>query len=245
MILFIMLYKSNKLLLLFNTKLMEGNFKSIEKLWNKLNKFYKIYGVVLLFAIIIWLFEYYSYTHLPINYNPEEDILLVDWFTLIIWIIQFIFWILTFIYFLIFIYNTSKNIQKKYNTELIAWPWLSVWYFFIPILNLYKPYKVIQQIIEVLSKKIWKYTRLLNIWLILYLLTMMMTRFILKYQFDTWDNSYDSAQTIVYLISDILDFLEVVVNYMLVYVISYEYMKNFENISSIKDWQVNSIIENS
>jgi len=202
--------------------------KQVRPLFNFLSKLYNIYIAVLVGAVLVGIYEYYSYTHLPVDYDPTRDVIASDFFTMIIGLLQFIFIILLFINFLRFIHRTAKNLQQKYNQHMRFTPGWSIGYFFIPILNLFRPYQAVKDIWDTSGRKAHSDDSLVGIWWALWILSNVLGRAAMKYTMKNLDAGADTTSTILYLISDSLDIVLYVIEFKMVKTIATSFFRNFE-----------------
>lgn len=202
--------------------------KKVRPLFDFITKLYKIYIAVLVGAVLVGIYEYYSYTHLPVDFDPARDVIASDFFTMVIGLLQTIFVILLLVNFLRFIHRTAKNLQQKYGREMRFTPGWSIGYFFIPILNLFRPYQAVKDIWETSSSKADNEDALVGVWWAFWILSNILGRAAMKYTFKNLDASADTTATILYLISDSLDIVLYVIEFKMVKTIASSFLKNYE-----------------
>lgn len=205
-------------------------FKKVSRVYDFLSKLYFINIGILVVAVFTGIYEYFSYANPPEGYDPYNDLLPVDILSIFVGLIQTIAVILLWVNFLKFIYRVSKNLQHQFHEKLIASPGWSVGYFFIPVLFLFKPFQVVKNILDVISKG-EKYNKpLLGCWWAFWLISNFIARFLFRYSIDNWDAEVKPIESILYTISDSIDIITYILEYKVIKMIYGYYKNNYEEI---------------
>jgi hypothetical protein len=213
-------------------------FKDVGKFSTSLCKQYKVYIGTLAAAIVIGIYEYYSYTHLPVGYNSNEDILPVDIATGIIALVQMVLSIWLFIAFFRFLHRVSKNLRFKFQKEMKFTPGWTVGYFFIPILNLFKPYQAIKEMWTTANNNKPINAALLSNWWVLWLISNIVGRVVFKYTVKNWATYPDLHGTLLYIISDSIDLVTYILEFKLIKTIAQAYIANYESGDAVQQPQI-------
>ncbi len=214
-------------------------FKKVQSLYNFLSKLYVLYIIILVLAVIGGIYEYHSLTNLPNNYNPETDTLIAEYITMIIGLVQSIGVIFLLINFFRLLYRISYNLQYQFHRMLSISPGWTIGYFFIPILNLYKPYKAVKEIFIMANAKPYLKADLVGFWWLLRIASMFIGKFLIKYSIRNWGASNNTDSTIMFLLSDLFDILLYIVEFILVKQITKSYLINYENNSLLNNQSSN------
>ena len=219
-------------------------FKKVDKLFQFLSKLYIAYIITLVIAVFVGLFEYHTYSNIPPSYNPETDFLPSDILTTITGLVQFVLLLMVMINFFRFIHRVSKNLQFQHNQALSTTPGWTVGYFFVPILNLYKPYHAIKEIIQVSGKSEIVDTSKLGLWWGLWITSNVLGRMAVQYTIENWGSDTSPTESLIYLASDAFDIILFLVEFSMVKSIAGAYISNFESNESSEDLKEEVIAKN-
>ena len=122
------------------------------KLTGTLRVLLKITIGVTAVAVLAGFYDFYSYSTLPSDVDPNDTILPSDAVTGIVGLVQMVLGIITGITFLRWIYRSNKNLRVLSDEAMTFTPGWSVGWYFVPFANLYKPYQVMKEIWTVSHK---------------------------------------------------------------------------------------------
>ena len=199
-------------------------FKKVSSTYQILSKFYIM---MFIFISITFFLDLYNFIYTSTsNSNPESESILFLLFSGIFGLIQFIGYNFYIVFFFIFIYRISKNLQLQFKQSLFCTPGWAVGYYFIPILNLFRPYQVLKDIYLV-SKKGPIKTSIIAIWWTFHLISSFVTMFVLRLDFQ---GLIDNQSTInmLYIFSDIIDLFLYIIEFIVIKEIALSYIKNYE-----------------
>lgn len=97
-------------------------------------------------ALAASVYDYYTYTHLPPDIDPSTTLLPCDILTALMGLMQAALAILTGITFLRWVHRANKNLRACAGVPMAFTPGWCVGWYFIPIANLFMPYRAMREI---------------------------------------------------------------------------------------------------
>jgi hypothetical protein len=122
------------------------NIKLLPPLSRFLVQLLKINVAILVLAVAGDIYGWFEYSHLAPGVDPSEDLLASDIVNLIVVVFQMPFAIFVGITFLRWIYRANANLRALSSQPMTFTPGWSVGWYFIPIMNLFKPYQSMKEI---------------------------------------------------------------------------------------------------
>lgn len=191
--------------------------KSHAKLTATLQTFIKLTIGITALAVLTGFYDYYTYSTLPANVDPNEMILPSDIVSGLVALVQLIVGVTTAILSLRWVYHSNKNLRALSGESLEYTPGWAVGWFFIPIANLFKPYRVMKEIWDVSHKnEASDHTRLKQ-WWAFWILSTVVGRIALRRFMGAEDASSHATSAIAFILSDGLD---VIMNVLLLIVVT-------------------------
>jgi hypothetical protein len=212
------------------------NFKPLTGLSKFLRTLLKISIAVSVVAIFAGIYDYYSYSELPADFDINETLLPSEVVASLIGFIQLVLYIVLAIVFLRWIYRANKNLHILSSWRMRFTPGWAVGWYFIPIANLFKPYQAM--------KEIWQVShcdddpghhRLVILWWFVWIISTVLGRFVIKSAIRADDPESYATMASVYIASDAMDLLLNIVALMLVSRIWAAYSQNFVEPESVLD----------
>lgn len=106
----------------------------------------KLTIVVQVVAVLAGVYDFYSYSNLPLDVDLSEIMLPSDILILILALVQIVLGIVVAFTFLRWIYISNKNLRAVSGGFITYTPGWSVGWFFVPFANVWKPYQVVKEI---------------------------------------------------------------------------------------------------
>ncbi len=184
--------------------------------------------VLTVMAVGVGAYNYYCYSALPQQVDPNESLLPSDLMMAVTGLGQMLLAILLGITFLLWIYRINKNLHALSGQPMVYTPGWSVGWFFVPIANLFKPYQVVKEIWDISHDYDPASPALINMWWLLWIVSTFTGRLALKLvlRADTADDYLTS--TLVYIVSDGIDVLLNAVALLLVMFTGKAYFESFD-----------------
>jgi hypothetical protein len=195
-----------------------------------LNKLFKIYFIMLIIAIAAGFYELYTKVNLPSDIDFSAALLPSDIITGIIGIVQFVLVLILFINYLRWIYKVNIILASKESGLLKYTPGLSVGYYFIPILNLFRPYQVLKNYWQIIFKNENTDYSIIKWWWALWLFSNFIGRIAFKYTMSHLDSNNDYCSTVIYLISDSIDFILYIMMFKIVNTLSEKLIQKYDGV---------------
>jgi len=154
----------------------------------------------------------------------------------IVGLVQAILFIITSIMFLCWIYRSSKNLRSLSEQSMRFTPGWAVGWYFIPLLNLWKPYQVMKEIWNVSHKTENTSLAVVRSWWALWIISNMLNQIAARSSMraasvNNVSNYYEAA--IMYMISDGFDLMLNVVALVMVTRIGIAYSQNFDEPTGV------------
>lgn len=190
-----------------------------------------------LFAVISGYFEFELLERIRLGENfSDEEASMNDLRQAIIGLLQSALYIASIITFLNWFRRAYGNLHRI-NVVLDNEESMAVWSFFIPIINLYRPYQIAKEIAHETRKKVSEFDSkiassrsfpILGIWWTLFIITNWIGQFAFKSIFkdDTIEQMITSTQA--YMVSDFIDIPAAIVTLIMIKRISEDERKLFE-----------------
>jgi len=128
---------------------------------------------------------------------------------------QTVLYIASFVVFLMWIYRANKNLRSLRAADLRFTPGWAVGWFFIPIMNLFRPAQVVSEIWKASDPKVdmaddtsWKAvvtSPIVGCWWALFLISAFVANIALRLVFSGWELSDLLNSTYAYMVSDGID----------------------------------------
>jgi hypothetical protein len=201
-------------------------FVSITRVSQTLITWTKVQMAFITGSILLNMWYLKDLYNLPEGYNPEIDLLTSEVWLVLFVIPHMIVAIITVILLFRWIYHLTKTIIQKHNVPLSSSPRLAVGYYFIPIINLYKPYTHLKEIWHVSNTEKASYNFLKN-WWFFSIISTVVGRIIVRGTIDNWGDSSGLLDTQVYIASEAIDLLLAVCTVTLITKFSRAYQIRF------------------
>jgi hypothetical protein len=208
------------------------NIKLLPPLSRFLVLLLKIHVAVLVLAVIGDIYAWFEYSHLAPGVDPSEDLLISDILNLIVVVIQLPLAIFLGITFLRWIYRANANLHALSSQPMTFTPGWSVGWYFIPIMNLFKPYQSMKEIWHVAhgTSEHDDVDPILAWWWILWLGSQFIGRIALKLGFKAEDAASYTNSALADLFSDGIHIPLNIVAVILISRITSAYSENFSEI---------------
>lgn len=191
---------------------------------------------LLLIALAGGAFEYHTYTNLPPDVDPNEELFTSDIVTMFIGLAQLVLGITLGITFLSWIYRINKNLNALSWDDMRFTPGWSIGWYFIPIANLFKPYQVMKEIWEVAHRGESSGQPLLGWWWGLWIISNIAGNAAMRLALNDSPEIIESMlPTIMYLISDGLDIPLSIVSLLMVTRIAGAYQRHLAETQGLGD----------
>jgi len=181
------------------------NLKPLEGLSNALRVLLKINIIITVIAVLAGIYDYYSYSQLPLGVDVSETVLPSDALVGIMGIVQFVLFLILGITFLRWIHRTNKNLHTLSSRTMIFSPGWAIGWYFIPIANLWKPYQAMKEIWEVSHREKNANHTLLKWWWFLWIVSTVLGRIAFKLIMKAEDTEGYIASAAAYIVSDGMD----------------------------------------
>jgi hypothetical protein len=162
---------------------------------------YKIYLAILGVAVLAGIYELITYLTMTKRYVRNMDLLPSEMITGTVDVLRFIFMWILFINFLRWIYGMNRMLVARHREPRFS-AVMSVGSFFIPVLNLFRPFQVLADLRDLSGSR--GQTRV-GLWWILWIISHIIGRFVIKYTMTSFDLRYHAAGTAIYLVSNAVD----------------------------------------
>jgi hypothetical protein len=126
--------------------LLRKDLKPLPPLTRFLTVLLKLYFAILIISLIGDIYSWYEYSDFAPGVDVDEILLASDVFNLIVGIIQLSFIAFLGVTFLRWIYRVNMNLHILSSAPMEYTPGWSIGWYFIPIANLYQPYKAMKEI---------------------------------------------------------------------------------------------------
>jgi len=205
----------------------EMEIRPLSKLGKPLRLLLKTNIAITLIAVLIGLYDYYTYTTLPAGFDSNETIFPSDIAVAVVGVVQTVLLIIIGIVFLLWIYRINKNLHTLSDQQMRFSPGWSVGWYFIPIANLFKPYQVMKEIWYVSQKNKTTTHSLVSWWWFLWIVSAIVGRLAAKLSMRAETTEDYAISALTYVASDGIDIILNIVALILVTRIETAYYENF------------------
>lgn len=183
---------------------MKIEYKPIERRTRLLLAFLRIYLLLLCINAIVAVNRYLVYSKVDPDFIPEPDVQLGDWIFTIGGSIQSLFLLVIYIVFAAWIYRVSMNLHILSDTKMKYSPVGALGWYFVPVLNIFKPYLAMKEIWMV-SHKDYGPSSFLKLWWFCWLFSGVVSTAVWNYSvsMDTLSRYIAFCQT--YVVGNIVD----------------------------------------
>lgn len=148
--------------------------KPLSGLTKTVNVMLCIYMFVMACLVMTSIFELIEYAPYESTYQLE-DLLLSQYITGLTALLFLLVYLITGIFFLKWVYRTSKNMHMLGGDRWEHSAGSAVWWYFVPVASLFKPYQAMREIWSKAHKKKWGgETKLLPGWWTLWLISIIL-----------------------------------------------------------------------
>jgi hypothetical protein len=178
-------------------------------------------------AVLVDVWDYVAYARLSPGTDPAETLVLSDIPTAVVGLVQFGLSLAVAVVFLMWIHRLNQNLRALSDQPLRFTPGWAVGLFFIPIMNLYRPYQVVRELWTVGHRDPAAKCRLVGWWWFLWLVSCVLGRLVFRMTMRANDLSSYLAASACTLVSDGLDVVLGVVALVLVARLATAYARNY------------------
>jgi len=126
-----------------------GGTQPVGKLGSRLVFLLKANVGLSVIAVLVRAYQYHVYSNLPEDFDIYNEFVPSETHALMVGLMQLILFLVLGYTFLKWIYRMNKNLRTVARGSMAFSPGWSIGYYFIPILNLYKPYQAMKEIWQV------------------------------------------------------------------------------------------------
>jgi hypothetical protein len=168
----------------------------------------------------------------------------------VIGILQSLFYILSIIFFLSWFRRAYGNMHRLKIKNLEHNETMAIWSFVIPIISLFRPYKIAKEIVVETKQKLKEFaadykpqTKLsvLGFWWALFLITNYIARFAVNSSFEEETIAQLMTSTSAYMISDFVDIIAAIITILMIKQMFRDESMLFEKVKIHESNQLNSV----
>jgi hypothetical protein len=211
------------------------NIKPLPPLSRFLLLLLKIHVAILVLALTGDIYGWFEYSHLAPGVDPSEDLLTSDIVNLIVVLIQLPFTIFLGITFLRWIYRANGNLHALSSQPMTFTPGWSVGWYFVPIMNLFKPYQSMKEIWQVAHRTSAHddVNPILAWWWVLWIASLFIGRIALRLGLKAEDAADYTHSALADALSDGIGIPLSIVAIILITRITSAYCENFSEIPAV------------
>ncbi len=187
-------------------------------------------------AVAADLYSYAEYSALPANAVIADQFLASDAVRGLVAFLQFGLLVACTVVFLMWAYRANKNLRALAGVAMRFTPGWTVWWFFIPIASLFKPYQAVKEIWHVSHGTTDDGHAAVKWWWFLFLLSNLVGSAIFQLSADVQDTASFLVSTGAYAVADTIDVLGYAVTLIMVLRVAVAYAARIDETAAVVAW---------